>query len=319
MLRTTLVRASESERLRRVVSRRGLARRTVDRFIAGERLEDGVAAARELAGRGRLVTLDHVGEHVHTQDGARAAAKTYLEVIDSIGRERLPAGVSVKPSQLGLKIAAGLCEELLDDIAGAAGRVGCHVTLDMEDRFVTEATVRLVERMQARGHDHVGCAVQAYLYRSHADVRRLSEVGASLRLCKGAYAEPAHVAHQSTADVDGSFLRCATWLLAHGTYPRMATHDDRLVGAIVEAAARLGRRREDFEFQMLYGIRPDMQEALVRDGYRLRIYVPFGAQWYAYFMRRLAERPANLLFLLRALRGRSPAPHATADHSTAAG
>jgi proline dehydrogenase len=302
MLRATLVKASESERLRQAVSRRGFARRTVDRFIAGERLEDGVAAARELAGQGRLVSLDHVGEHVSTDDGARAAAKTYLEVLDSIGRERLPAGVSVKPSQLGLKIAGGLCEELLDEIAGAARRAGSHVTLDMEDRFVTEATVVLVERMQALGHHHVGCAVQAYLYRTSADIRRLSEAGASLRLCKGAYAEPAHVAHQPAADVDGSFLRCATWLLEHGTYPRIATHDHRLVGAVLEAAARLGRHREEFEFQMLYGVRADMQEALVRDGYRLRIYVPFGEQWYAYFLRRLAERPANLLFLLRALR-----------------
>jgi proline dehydrogenase len=319
MLRTTLVRASESERLQRAVSRRGLARRTVDRFIAGERLQDGVAVARELAARGRLVTLDHVGEHVHTLDGARAAARTYLDAIAAIGRDRLPAGVSVKPSQLGLKVAVGPCEELLGDIAAAAHDAGCHVTLDMEDRFVTEATVRLVERMQARGHDHVGCAVQAYLYRSHADVRRLSEVGASLRLCKGAYAEPAHVAHQRAADVDGSFLRCATWLLEHGTYPRIATHDHRLVGAVMETAARLGRRRDEFEFQMLYGVRPDMQDALVRDGYRLRIYVPFGAQWYAYFVRRLAERPANLLFLLRALRGRAPVPQATADHSAAAG
>ncbi|MDQ3974319.1 MAG: proline dehydrogenase family protein, partial [Actinomycetota bacterium] len=176
-------------------------------------------------------------------------------------------------------------------------------TLDMEASDVTEVTVALVERLLAAGHRDVGCALQAYLRRTPGDVERLSALGASLRLCKGAYAEPPAVAHQRRAEVDASFATLADWLLEHGSYPRLATHDDRLVDRARNTAARLGRGRDDFEFQMLYGVRPRLQDALVRDGYRLRVYVPFGDQWYPYFMRRLAERPANLVFFLRALRG----------------
>ncbi|MDP9405126.1 MAG: proline dehydrogenase family protein, partial [Actinomycetota bacterium] len=230
------------------------------------------------------------------------AAKVVLETIDRIGEAGLPAGISVKPTQMGLRLSPALCFELLDEIATAAGAIDQHVTLDMEGSDVTEVTVGLVERLAAAGHRDVGCAVQSYLRRTRADVERLSAVGASLRLCKGAYAEPERLAFQSRAEVDASYAACAEYLLAEGVYPRIATHDDRLIDHVRNVAVRLGRGRDEFEFQMLYGVRPTLQDALVRDGYRLRVYVPFGDQWYPYFMRRLAERPANVVFFLRALR-----------------
>jgi proline dehydrogenase len=171
----------------------------------------------------------------------------------------------------------------------------------MEDSEVTEATIALVEQLQVAGHSYVGCAVQSYLHRTLGDVQRLSTAGASLRLCKGAYAEPAEIAYQSRDQVDAAYARCADYLLQNGHYPRFATHDHRLIAYIRRSAAAAGRRKDDFEFQMLYGIRTKLQDELVAAGYPVRVYVPFGEQWYPYFMRRLAERPANVAFFLRAL------------------
>ncbi|HWB70711.1 MAG TPA: proline dehydrogenase family protein [Egibacteraceae bacterium] len=303
LLRGVLVGASRSGVLRRQVTGRAATRNLALRFVAGDTLDDGLHAARRLARQDRTVTLNSLGEEVADPAQARAGAKTYLETLARVGEEGLPAGVSVKPTQLGLDVAPQLCLELLAEVAAAADQIGAHVTLDMEGSPVTAATIALVERLHAAGHRHVGCALQAYLRRTPGDVERLSALGASLRLCKGAYAEPPAVAHQRRAEVDASFATLADWLLEHGSYPRLATHDDRLVDRARNTAARLGRGRDDFEFQMLYGVRPRLQDALVRDGYRLRVYVPFGDQWYPYFMRRLAERPANLVFFLRALRG----------------
>ncbi|MDP8978564.1 MAG: proline dehydrogenase family protein [Actinomycetota bacterium] len=301
MLRPLLVKASQSEALARQITARTFTRRTAMRFVAGEELEDGLRAARRLADEGKLVSLDYVGEHADTQAAARDASKVYLEMVDRVGAEGLPAGLSLKPTQLGLSVSRDLCEKLIDEIATAAAEIDAHITLDMEDSHVTEGTVRLVELLQERGQRHVGCAVQSYLHRTRADVRRLSAVGASLRLCKGAYSEPPYVAYTSKRDVDASWADCAKYLIQHGTYPRLATHDHRLVAKAKADLPRLGRDRDDVEFQMLYGVRADMQDALVRDGYRLCVYVPFGSNWFAYFMRRIAERPANVVFFLRAL------------------
>jgi proline dehydrogenase len=305
MLRGLLIRASESARLEHLVTTRKVSRGIALRYVAGETLEQGLDATRELVRAGRTVTLDYLGESVSAEDDARAAAKKVLEALDRIGEEGLPAGVSVKPTQMGMAFATDLCAELLGEIADAAGRVDTHLTLDMEGSDVTEATVGLVERLQSAGHRDVGCAVQTYLHRTSADVERLSRLpggAASLRLCKGAYAEPEAIAYQKRAEVDAAYATCADYLLEHGSYPRFATHDDALIDHVRNSAARLGVDRDAFEFQMLYGVRPSLQQTLVRDGYRLRIYVPFGDQWYPYFMRRLAERPANLLFFLRSLR-----------------
>jgi proline dehydrogenase len=311
MIRTMLIKASESERLREEVMRRAITRSVALRYVAGETLEEGLDATRALARSGRSVTLDYLGEAVTTEAEARDAAGVYLQALERIGEESLPCGVSVKPTQMGLTFAPELCAELLAQIVAAAEKLpasdphDAHVTLDMEGSDLTEATVALVEQLWSGGHHHVGCAVQTYLHRTRDDVRRLSSLpphGASLRLCKGAYAEPPDVAYQSSTEVDGNYLACADELLRHGRYPRFATHDDRLIDQIRNRATRLGVPRDAFEFQMLYGVRTSLQETLVRDRYRMRVYVPFGDQWYPYFMRRLAERPANIAFFLRSLR-----------------
>jgi proline dehydrogenase len=301
-LRRLLIKASDSRVLRRQVTSRKLSRRVALKFVAGETIDDGFAVARRLAAQGKTITLDYLGESVSNEADARSAAKTIVEMVDRIGREGLPAGVSVKPTQFGLHIAPGLARELVGDIAVATERIGQHLTLDMEGHEVTEDTIALVEELIADGHTHVGCAVQSYLRRTREDVERLSNIEASLRLCKGAYDEPATIAYRERAEVDISYAECATYLLEFGFYPRIATHDDKLIEFVKRTARRLGRTPDDFEFQMLYGVRPSLQDQLVRDGYRMCVYVPFGDQWFPYFMRRLAERPANLAFFLRALR-----------------
>ncbi len=303
MLTELLVRASDSPTLARLVTRTTVSRRLAQRFIAGESVDDGLAAAAAAASVGRTATLDYVGEKVTDVAAAEEAAAVYHACLDGIDARGLPSGISVKPSQMAVSTEPERCAELLADIAVAAKRIDAHVTIDMEDSAVTETTVGLVERMQGEGHANVGCAVQSYLHRTDDDVARLSEVGASVRLCKGAYAEPPHLAYQDKREVDASYVRASTFLLAHGTYPRFATHDERLIGIIRSEAARLGRGREDFEFQMLYGVREELQAELVAAGYTVLVYIPFGDNWYAYFMRRLAERPANLAFFARALHG----------------
>jgi proline dehydrogenase len=303
VLREALIKAADSDLLRREVSTRALTRQIALRFVAGETLDEAMAVCHELAGQGRTVTLDYLGESVTDADEAERAAAVYLEAIRRVASAPFDVGVSVKPSQMGLGVDRALCRRLLHAIVGAAGEADAHVTLDMEGSDVTEETVRLVEELHADGHRNVGCAVQSYLRRTRADVERLSRLGASLRLCKGAYAEPPHLAWQARRDVDASFAACARWLLEHGSYPRIATHDDRLIEHVRTYARWLGRRPGDFELQMLYGVRPGLQADLVRDGYPVCVYVPFGDQWYPYLMRRLAERPANLVFFLRALRG----------------
>ena len=310
MLRWMLTRAAGSRALATWSASSPLVRPVVERFIAGENLDEGLQVAANLSTEGRRLTLDHVGEFVTDLEQAEAAAQVYRDVLTRVGEQQLPAGISVKPTQLGLLLDRDRCEKLVGDLAqraaDAAGLVGSggsdvHVTLDMEDHAVTEATVALVEQAHAAGSTNVGCAVQAALHRTPEDIRRLTHLGASLRLCKGAYAEPAHVAWQHRVEVDRAFLEAARFLLREAEYPRFATHDHRMVAAIKREAAALGRDRDSYEFQMLYGVRTDMQATLVADGYRLRVYVPFGTQWYPYFVRRLAERPANLAFFLRAM------------------
>lgn len=303
MLRALLLRAADSPALRRLANSWQVTHDLAMRFVAGETLDDGLAAARALAEQGRAATLDYLGEKVTDAGLARAACKAYLEALEAIADEGLDCGVSVKPTQMGLHVDPGLCRDLLAEIARAAERAGAHVTLDMEGSDVTAPTVALVETLHAAGHRNVGCAVQTYLRRTGADVQRLSALPASLRLCKGAYAEPETVAFQARRNVDEQFAACAAWLLAHGEYPRLATHDHLLIRHAQRVAAELGRRPDEFEFQMLYGVRRPLQAQLVADGYRLRVYVPFGTEWYPYFTRRIGERPANLVFFLRQLGG----------------
>lgn len=301
MLRWLLLRAAGSARLAELSATSPTARSVVDRYVAGDTLDAGIEVARELAAAGMTLTLDHVGENVTNAEQTEQAAQVYRDLLRRSAEASLPAGISVKPTQLGLKLDAGRCDKLVDDLAQRAAEADAHVTLDMEDHTVTEATVALVERVHADGFTGVGCAIQAALHRTPEDVRRLTRLGASIRLCKGAYAEPDHVAWQRRVDIDRAYLEAARYLVREADYPRFATHDHRLVGAIKREAAAIGRPRDSYEFQMLFGVRPPMQRALVDDGYRLCVYVPFGTEWFPYFTRRLAERPANLAFFLRAL------------------
>lgn len=303
MVSTVLVRASEDPRLAALATENALARRLARRFVAGETLVEGIAAAQDLVRRGRTVTLDLVGEHVDSHDEAEHATSDYLEAVAAMAQTEVRSGLSVKPSQLGSELDEGRARDRLRRIAESAGRAGLHVTLDMEDSTTTETTIRLVEGLHADGMQHVGCAVQAYLHRTSEDLARLNELGASVRLCKGAYAEPAGLAYQDRQTIEAAYLSCAADLLKDGTYPRFATHDHRLIGAIRRDARRLERSNDEYEFQMLYGVRTDVQDRLVDIGESLCVYLPYGRAWYAYFMRRLAERPANLWFFARALTG----------------
>jgi proline dehydrogenase len=303
MLRRALLAAGNSHALERQITTRAFTRRIALRFIAGETLDDGLGAVRAEATNGRTATLDFLGEAVTGPDAARAAQRTILDAIARITGESLPSGVSIKPTQMGLAFDPDMAFELVAEIAGKAAGSDAHVTLDMEGSDVTEATVALCERLRAAGHANVGCALQAYLRRNQHDVERLTAAGASIRLTKGAYAEPPDIAFQTRREVSLSFARSADWLLANGHYPRIATHDEALVEHVKRTAIRLGLSADDFEFQMLYGVRRELQDRLVASGWRLRVYIPFGRQWYPYFLRRIAERPANLVFFLRALVG----------------
>lgn len=303
VLRRALIAASESDALERQATTRSVSRRIAMRFIAGETLDDGIGAVRDVAARGCTATLDFLGEAVTDTDDARRAQAAILTACERIGDESLPSGISIKPTQMGLGFDPDLAFELIGGIAAEAKQFDGHVNIDMEGSGTTEATVALCERLREVGHDNVGCALQSYLRRTQADVERLTATGASLRLIKGAYDEPPEVAYQDAVQVDASFERSMEWLLTNGTYPRIATHDEALIEKTKRTAIRLGRSPDDFEFQMLYGVRTPLQTHLVAAGWRMRVYIPFGAQWYPYFMRRIAERPANMVFFLRAVAG----------------
>jgi proline dehydrogenase len=268
------------------------------RFVAGETLEEALQVARACNDAGMHATLDYLGENVSTTDDAQKARDAYLEIFDRIAQERLHANVSCKLTQLGLDISPEFCEGLLLSIAERAAAYDSFLRIDMEGSLYTQRTVDLVKRVRAQTPT-VGTVIQSYLYRSESDVNDLLSVGCRIRLCKGAYKESVEVAYPRKADVDGNYIRLMRLLLASGFYHGIATHDPRMIAVTIRWAAEKQISKDDFEFQMLYGIRTDLQRQLVRDGYRLRIYIPYGRDWFPYVMRRLAERPANLMFFLR--------------------
>lgn len=271
------------------------------RFVAGDTLDDALTAARGLNGLGYRVSLDHLGEEVHDLASAGAATDDYLASLDRIHDEGLDANISVKPTQLGLAIDDTLALEAIRRLAKKAKDMGTTVTIDMEDSRYTEATVSLYENAQPE-FGNLGIAVQTYLYRTDADLERLIPLNGHIRICKGAYVESEEVAYQDKSDVDSAYARqLAVLMRSEGIRPAVATHDE----ALIALARDLGRERENyFEFQMLYGVREELQRRLVSEGHRLRIYLPFGSQWYPYLTRRLAERPANAWFFIRAALGR---------------
>jgi proline dehydrogenase len=298
MLRTALLSMANNRTLGHWVTTNSTARRLAARFVAGETLDEAVSAARKLNQAGRMVSLDYLGESVHSESEARAAANIALGMFDRIAAEKLDANVSIKLTQLGLDISETLCEELVGRIVEAAASYRNFVRLDMEGSAYTQRTIDMCRRLRARS-PAVGIVLQACLYRTEQDVRDMLAIGCRIRLCKGAYKEPPIVAYPQKADVDENYQRLTRVLLPSGIYHGIATHDPRMIATARAFARDHGIGGDHFEFQMLYGIRNDLQEQLVNDGYRLRIYVPFGEDWFAYFMRRLAERPANLMFLLR--------------------
>ncbi len=299
MLRPLLLALSKDAAAQGFVTRSRVFRPSVQRFVAGEELEDGIQAVKALNARGMMAALDYLGESTITEADARRAADAYAQVLNAIHARELNANISLKASQIGLDLSLDLAAALLREITMRAAEIGVFVGMDMEDSGRLPATLHLVDRVLEAGARHVGVALQAYLYRTPTDVERLLARGVTIRLCKGAYREPQNVALPRKRDVDRQFVHLTERLLQSGVYAAIATHDERLIAAAAAYAKSRGVHADRFEFQLLYGIRRDLQERLVREGFRVRIYVPFGAQWYPYFMRRLAERPANLLFLAR--------------------
>lgn len=295
-----LLRLSHSRRLRAFAESNRLGRRVARRFVAGETLADALEAVEASRRAGLAATLDHLGENVTTAEAALKAAASAMASLDALRSRGLEPNVSVKLTQFGLDLDESLAAGHLRAVAGRAQAAGGFVRVDMEGSEYTERTLAMTLAAHQEGLP-VGTVLQASLRRTAEDLERLLAAGVRVRLVKGAYLEPAPVAYASKTEVDGNYRRLLARLLRTGTYPAIATHDPEMIGAAVAAARRAGLKAEGFEFQMLYGIRRDLQRSLRRQGWRVRVYIPYGGEWYPYFMRRLAERPANVIFLLRNL------------------
>jgi proline dehydrogenase len=305
VLRRVLLSLSRSGRVRHLVETAPVSRGVVARFVAGTREQDAVAVSRRLVDSGRLVSLDRLGEDTVERSQAEATRDAYVSLLDMLARDGLTAGaeVSVKLSAVGQALPGDGEKIALDNaftICEAARAAGTTVTLDMEDHTTTDSTLGILADLR-RDFPDVGAVVQAYLHRTESDCRALATEGSRVRLCKGAYKEPASVAFQTRAEVDQSYVRCLKVLMAGPGYPMVATHDPRLIAITDELVRRNGRERGSYEYQMLYGIRPHEQERLAARGEKMRVYVPYGDEWYGYLVRRMAERPANLVFFLRSV------------------
>ena len=292
---------SRNKSLRRFMENSSLGVRMSSRFVAGKTVEDVLTAAAAVNRQGISTSLDSLGENVHSPEEARQAADVYHRLLDAIQQRQLDANVSVKLTQMGMDLDPELAFSIVAGLVQHAVAANTFVRIDMEGSEYTQATIDLVCRLHEMvgNRGRVGVVIQAYLYRSGADIDRLLAQGIRIRLCKGAYQEPPNVAFPDKADVDRNFVRLMQVLLPSGVYHGIATHDEKMIEATCRFAKERGIPPDQFEFQMLYGIRRDLQRSLVAEGYRVRVYIPFGTEWYPYFMRRLAERPANLLFMAR--------------------
>jgi proline dehydrogenase len=305
VLREVLLSASSSEALRQVVEKAPVSRHVVARYVAGPTTADAVRATADLVDQDLLVTIDHLGEDTVERAQADQVTTAYLELLEALAREGLTraAEVSVKLSAVGQALPGDGEQLALDNarrICAAAASHGTTVTLDMEDHTTTDSTLGILRELRA-DFPETGAALQSYLHRTEDDCRDLAYAGSRVRLCKGAYAEPASVAFQDKDDVDRSYVRCMKVLLAGDGYPMLATHDPRLIEIGGALATRYGREQGSYEFQMLYGVRPEEQRRLSAAGEKVRVYLPYGEEWYGYMVRRLAERPANVTFFLRSL------------------
>ena len=301
VLRSFFIALSHNRALRRFSERSLVGKRLSARFIAGMEIDDALRVAAEVNKQGMSVTLDSLGESVTTEAEALAAADVYHTLLDAIAARKLNANISMKLTQMGLNLSHALAESIAESVAQHASKTGSFVRVDMEDSSLTQVTLEIVERLHAKPvlNGAIGIVIQAYLVRSKKDIEDLIANGIRVRLCKGAYQEPAEIAFPRKTDVDANFIKLANLLLESPVYHGLATHDDAMVAAAKSYAKEHGIEREHFEFQMLYGIRRDLQRKLVEEGYKVRVYVPFGNDWYPYFMRRLAERPANVIFLAK--------------------
>lgn len=298
MLRSALLYLSNQPKIFKFVRNNGLAKSFANRFVAGETLDTALAAVARLNARGITASLDLLGESVHNEAEARAAGDAYVAMLDKINERKANANVSVKLTAMGLDISEELCVATMHKILQRARDYGSFVRIDMESSEYTQRTLDLFEqRLYPAYRENVGVVLQSYLYRTFADVQHVNLLKARVRICKGAYKEPETVAYPAKKDVDANYVRCMQELLTKGNYPGIATHDETIIREVRRFVKSNDIPLDRFEFQMLYGVRRDLQDKLVRDGYRMRVYVPFGTQWYPYLMRRLAERPANVAFL----------------------
>jgi proline dehydrogenase len=298
MLRQAILFLSNQPGIFRFVRNNPLAKRFANRFVAGETLQEALAAAAALNRKGITASLDLLGESVHNEAEARASGREYVRMIEEIAARKLRCNVSLKLTAMGLDISEELCVAIMHDILERARELGSFVRIDMESSAYTAQTLKLFEeRLYPNYPENVGIVLQSYLYRTLSDVERANEIRCRVRICKGAYQEPATVAYPDKKDVDANYVRCTQKLLLDGNYPGIATHDEKIITETTRFAREHGIAPDRFEFQMLYGVRRDLQERLVRDGWNMRVYVPFGTQWYPYLMRRLAERPANVAFM----------------------
>jgi proline dehydrogenase len=294
---------SHNRTLKKLASRYGMsgAGAFARRFIAGETVEDAIAAVRAIEAQGLRHTLDYLGESVTSLNDAEAATREYLQLIEQVARAGVERNLSLKLTQLGLDVDRAICVDNLRKILATGERCGFFVRIDMESSRYTDATLEIFETVWRHGSRNVGVVLQSSLYRSEKDFERVNPLGARIRLVKGAYREPKTVAYQAKSDVDAAYLRIGKRLLIEGTFPAIATHDEEILSELKEFAADRNIMPDRYEFQMLYGIRRDLQHALRDEGYGMRVYVPFGREWFPYFMRRLGERPANVAFVVRSL------------------
>jgi proline dehydrogenase len=304
MLRSVLLYLSEEKRLQNFVLGSKFARKRSRRFVAGETLDEAIDAVRDLNARGMDVTLDHLGESVESEDQARVATDDYIRILDRVAAESgVETTISIKPTQIGLAIDRDLCLRNMRRLAESADAHGNFVRMDMEASCYVEPTLSVFYELSDE-FKNIGAVIQSYLRRSEDDVRELARRAAPVRLCKGAYKEPAQLAFQKKQEIDDSYIRLLEILMDSEAPVGIATHDDQMIDAGKRLIQNRPDRKAPAEFQMLYGIRRDMQARLIEEGYGMRVYVPYGNEWYPYFMRRMAERPANLFFALRAMGGK---------------
>jgi proline dehydrogenase len=301
LLRSAFIALSRSRSVRRFSERSSVGVKLSSRFIAGMEIEDALRVCEAVNQQGMAVTLDSLGESVTEETAAHRAADVYHKLLDAIGARKLNANISVKLTQMGLELSHPLAEGIARDLTQHAASLGNFVRIDMEDSPLTQITLDIVRRIHAQPElrGAIGVVIQAYLYRSQSDIEQLLADGIRVRLCKGAYKEPPEVAFPRKADVDRNYVLLEKMLLDSPVYHGLATHDENMIAAAKAFAREKGIAPSRFEFQMLYGVRRDLQRALVRDGYNMRVYIPFGREWYPYFMRRLAERPANVFFIAK--------------------